>query len=1097
MHIHVTCPECGTPYQLRDETVGKRFICTNRTCRRTFTVMPAEDGPAQEFDWRVAPPPVQASNGAAARKPIDGVPPATPAQTRSSAPAIESTPRGGRRTVVLLAALVVALIGGGAWIAIRKVTQSEGALRAAADRDYADGSFRAAAKKYDELAARFGRGDRGEEYRFLAELATVRDLATRTPPDPEPALESASAFVQKHARDANLKARRDDLGRAIAAIAAELASQAQAAAQSDLDRAASLVERGRSALGLAERFPSAGFDAPAQAARLEAAAAAISAARNRKSHIDEIVALLKKPSPDLDAARALIRRHRLGDDAAVRSALSEAEQRARNIPYDVLNRPAAATGPPDGPPSLLLEPDAGGAATASGDVVLAVTRGIVFALDGRTGRRLWAARSGLDSSGLPVRVPARGDGGELVLVVSADPPGLTARDVRTGAVRWHQPLDAPLLGRPVLAGARLFATTAGPDGQVYDFDSRDGLLRGRFRAGQALAAGGAFAAATGRFYVPAHGEYVYVFNVAPPAEVAGPAGPAVPVCEGLLPTGHAPGALRGEPIVVSSDDGVDVPRYLVLGETDGLDAMRLRAFRLLDKPTTPGPTADVRLTGWSWFAPYQDSEKLALVTDAGVLGLIGIHQKNNVDPPIFPLLGRDAPPVTTPQAPARAELVHAEENGFWALVGGRLQHWRLGLDRRVGPKLTPAWRSSVALGSPIHASQISRDRKTHFLVTQTDVPAGHWATAVDARTGRLIWQRPLGLTCQGDPAPLGGGVLAMDPSGAAYWFSSNPSAPFTPDGFRVIPPLSEIVGRAQLLSDAAADRAWVLAARPDGNGAIQLAVTAMTGNREQRQRLVTLPAKPAGTAAIGGDALVLPLADGSLGRIPLDGHSQRVIGPNWRGLGARPDTLGHVLHWKDDDFLVSDGGRRIVRLHWSAGGPYAMISDRAIELPARLRGAPVRWPDASAALVADAGGSVHLIRGEQPGIVRSWSFGSAAEPITAGPWVVGGLGLVVVGGKRLVAFEAERETPAWIFQTPGDGILFAPALVDDRLIVADQSGVFLALDRATGRALGPGYRYPAEAASAAAPIGFGPGRFFAPMTDGAALVLAIGDLMGR
>src|SRR5262249_55998666 len=119
-------------------------------------------------------------------------------------------------------------------------------------------------------------------------------------------------------------------------------------------------------------------------------------------------------------------------------------------------------------------------------------------------------------------------------------------------------------------------------------------------------------------------------------------------------TGHAPGALRGEPIVVSGTEGITVPRYLVLGEADGLGAMRLRAFRLLTDPTAVASPAEVRLPGWPWFPPYHDPEKLALVTDAGVLGLFGIHQTGTADPPLFPLLGAHLPPAhPSPRPPPR------------------------------------------------------------------------------------------------------------------------------------------------------------------------------------------------------------------------------------------------------------------------------------------------------------------------------------------------------------------------------------------------------------------------------------------------------------
>lgn len=1120
MPIVAYCPECRSRYELHDNLLGKRIRCPDSSCGQFFTVSaagekPSEveaptESPVEEADWRSAPPPVQTTNGAkrkrskSERYPVaepapQPVPSPIPKPASSPVARFQDGPprRRGGWAVAFLVAFVGVLIGGGSWLFIHKLAQSEEALRTEAEREYSSGSYRSAARKYEELGTKFGRSQRAGEYRFYGELAAVRDAASRTPPEPQAGLDAATAFVQKYGRDPLLKNSRDDLAASAAAIVNEFVAQAQAAAasESEVDKAAALIERSRTAAALAERFPTRGINVAKLTTRIETAAATLNATRSRKTNVERVVALLKPPRPNLDAARNLIRQHRIGDDPAVRAALADAEKVAREVRYEPLQRPALTALSATEPSSVLLEPDAGGAATASGEVVFAVSRGLLYALDARNGRRLWAARVGPDSNGLPIRMGARGDDGEFVVIAGADPPSLTARDVRTGAVRWHQPLEAPLLGRPVLAGGQMFATTAGPAGIVYHLNPSDGLLRGRFATGQALAAGAAADAATGRLYVPAHGEYVYVFNMAPTSQVAGPAGEAVPLCEGLLPTGHAPGALRGEPIVVSSDDGVEVPRYLVLGETDGLDAMKLRAFRLLDKATVPGPTAEVRLSGWSWFAPYQDAEKMALVTDNGVLGLIGIQQKNNADPPIFPLLGRDAPPVATPSSPARSELVHAEEYGFWALVAGRLQHWRLGLDRRVGPKLTPTWRSSLALGSPVHASQVSRDRATLFLVTQTDSPTGHWVTAVDARTGRLVWQRPLGLTCLGDPIALGAGVVALDPAGSAYWFTSAAGGPFTPDGLRAIQPAHDLAARPQMLRQPDGESVIVLACRPEA-GTFQLTMTTIEANREQRTRSISLPASLGGTAGVGPTSVIVPLADGSLARIPRVGDGPREIGPNWRALGSRADSIGHVTHWAGDTFLVNDGGRRLVLLHWPAGSQYALATEKAVELPARIVGAPALWAE-NAAAVADASGAVHLIRGAAPKIQRTWQVGSASEPVTAGPWIAGKNAFVVVGNARLVAIDPEKPDPIWSYTTDGNGLRHAPAWIDGRLIVADQSGTFVALDAATGAALGPAYRHPGETAAVAAPTPFGPGKFLAPLSDGSALVLPVSELLGR
>ena len=107
--------------------------------------------------------------------------------------------------------------------------------------------------------------------------------------------------------------------------------------------------------------------------------------------------------------------------------------------------------------------------------------------------------------------------------------------------------DDPQLHSHVVISAKV--QTA--DGRWWALDARTGRLRGRFETGRPLAAGAAFDAATGRLYVPAHGKYVYVFTYPLGADV-----PGAPRCEGLMATGHAPGALRGQPIVVSGEGSI-------------------------------------------------------------------------------------------------------------------------------------------------------------------------------------------------------------------------------------------------------------------------------------------------------------------------------------------------------------------------------------------------------------------------------------------------------------------------------------------------------------------------------------------------------------
>src|SRR5262249_54052577 len=125
---------------------------------------------------------------------------------------------------------------------------------------------------------------------------------------------------------------------------------------------------------------------------------------------------------------------------------------------------------------------------AAGDgVVFALARGMLYALAQKDGELLWATRVGIDTTTLPVRLPAGETTPEIALVLSSDTNVLTARDVRTGRVRWRHDLEAPCLGRPALIGNRAYVPTY--DGRVHEIEVVDGQLVGWYKVGQPLTVG--------------------------------------------------------------------------------------------------------------------------------------------------------------------------------------------------------------------------------------------------------------------------------------------------------------------------------------------------------------------------------------------------------------------------------------------------------------------------------------------------------------------------------------------------------------------------------------------------------------------------------
>src|SRR5262249_39154551 len=97
------------------------------------------------------------------------------------------------------------------------------------------------------------------------------------------------------------------------------------------------------------------------------------------------------------------------------------------VPESGALRPPRTPAPRDEFPSYYMAPLVGKAAIGSRraagaepDVVFALARGVLYALDASRGDVLWVRRVGVDTTLLPVRVPASLFGPELALILSSD-----------------------------------------------------------------------------------------------------------------------------------------------------------------------------------------------------------------------------------------------------------------------------------------------------------------------------------------------------------------------------------------------------------------------------------------------------------------------------------------------------------------------------------------------------------------------------------------------------------------------------------------------------------------------------------------------------
>jgi hypothetical protein len=963
---------------------------------------------------------------------------------------------------------------------------------------YNRGEFAEAGKRFRDLELDYPDSENQAFYHFMTGLCDLRDSTSQAHAveETKKAHNDLKDFLQAARADPQqqkfLERFRDDLGKMCLDLASNLTAEAQRKVgekRADVPFARGLVVEARQALGEADTFPLVG-NVKEEAGKLRTALADIETNADLYERTDKTIDLLKKLVHDESPYKAVAAvRDQLALESqglpdlpkndAVKRLLAEARRRHLEA---VVYTPAMAA--PPAPveddanllTNLLITPpveDGMQKALAREGVIFALARGVLYALEAKTGQPLWAARVGLKAR-LPVWLPRSGKGPALVLVASADRGLVTAREALTGKPHWRHHMPSPCLGKPLLVDGRIYVP--GYEGQIDELD-QGGRLLGSFQVGRYLTAGGARQPGTSLLYFPEDSFTVYVLDV------------ATKQCAGILYTEHPPESLHCEPVVLNSPDGKG-EGHLLLCQADGVDATTLRLFPLpITKPDTP-PAREIRLPGWVSNAPYQDGETLAVVTDTGLLKMFGLKQKGTRDPDLFPLFPEDR--TLRGDNPGAALIAHADGYEFWVLAEGTLHRLRKGFDRQTGPKLLDV-PPALDLGSPEHAGQTDAGGRTLFLTTRTPSGRSCQTAALDLRDGAVRWKRQLGLVPQVAPLGLGSRVLVPDRGGGLFLFDADE---IKGGGWAE-------AGQALIAPEATArdTGTFLLRSVPtkQGDAAFVLSLTGR-GTKVQLRRLdagrseldpvqeFNLADDLQGEPGVWADHLVLPLSNGILYRREAGEESVR-SGRRWRGDNADADARGYVVPVGATDFLATDGGPGLQYIDWPEGQMGTRKRSAKVEL--RIVAPPAVLPRAEGnelqVLVADAGETLTLLRGDALDKVRTWPLGG---PVTAGPFVRGGAAGCVVEKNRLVWVEPGRKEVAWKYEAPA-AVVGEPHLIEGLLVVADQSGRVVGLDPKTGRPAGLPFVFSAHVSATAAPLPFGAGRVFVPVSDGTAAVLPL------
>jgi hypothetical protein len=786
----------------------------------------------------------------------------------------------------------------------------------------------------------------------------------------------------------------------------------------------------------------------------------------------------------------------------------------------------------------------GGAAPPAGaadDAVLALARGILYVFDAQ-GQLRWSRRLGIDSFRLPHVLRGNQWQTPALIAVSSEDQSLLALETGSpdpGGVRWRyrvgQDIAAPMTvarlredpNRPY----RDFGLLPTAGGEVHVLELFLGRRIGRFVVGQPLTVGGVHwrpekagpedpLRSNGLVFFPADRERIFALNpsvVFAKLDAAAAGGRQQAACRYVLFTHHPSGSLRGEPMVVG--------RYLVLSEAAELEHTSLRVLQVSDRDyrdLTAASERNTRLNGWAWFPPHGTPDRVALVTDAGDLGIFGFNLDNPKEN-MYHVVAEEsqlAPDLSFRDA-ARTLVVHGEEHLLWIMAGGKLQLYAIDV---IHQKIRPVWKNldpeQTVAGIPVHEAQVDRRRGTIYLTTMSPGGMTYGFSAVEAMTGSLRWQRQLGMSIQGDPLVWQNNVLLLDRGGQKL--TLRPSAePVFSDRPRMIQPgavdpLPEGMDENQILRLGEPPGPVHLVATDQQRS--KLAIRAIHPPKTETEdwsaqpwTVHPLPARETlcGRPCVLDDTLVVPClypvqGQVSLKMFPLNGAKPRGDVRQYTWTPTYPPSGDGVELFALDKnaILVVEGRRILTRLElgtkdgvtqWDKGVTERDPDGRVYHLRDPLVDRPV--VHASELVAFDAQGTCYRLDVSNPrreiAAPSATGLKLARAPVRRGDYL-----LAIDGENRILAFAAGQgplaTKPAWISEDPQRRrILGEPALVGDTLLVADNSCHIAGIGLRDGKERWKKVPLKVHVGPAAAAVPYGPNHMLIPLADGTLLVLPI------
>ena len=530
-----------------------------------------------------------------------------------------------------------------------------------------------------------------------------------------------------------------DLSELLPKIADGLATEAEQ--ESDPNRIATLVKETNQALALCNntKFIPTNFRDDVSLNQIKETLDRVEREQEQRGKLKVALDEIQQAIEDKDTAKAYAIHKQLlkdypgllGDKALAEKvrAISAAEQ---SVVEYVEESQAAETEDPTTPllAELALAARKGPASGVPGVVGVRVA-GTVYAIDTDTGKLLWREHAGRGGN-LPVVVYGDGD----FLIVDSDRHELMKRNAADGSLVWRLQFESPIVP-PVVVGERLLVTEQ--MGKIHLVEGETGLRNGYVSFDQKIPVAPAVNKKKTHAYVL--GEHSSLFTLRLDDFS----------CLGAHFVGHQRGSVVVPPVTALSK--------VAMVENAGRDTARLHIFATDNEGVVATEDTTKRLEGLVNTPVLVEGRRLVAFTSRGQISVYEVGSGSGKEA-LTKLAERDA---QSGRSVARFGLLL---DGFVWSAGKRLSKFSvLPTGKRLPPKDTDLDYRGDTFDYPL---QSIGGLVVHLRHAKRQ--AGSIVAAMEAKTGKALWETELGVPLAGSPVVdvSGPTISAVTASGSAY-----------------------------------------------------------------------------------------------------------------------------------------------------------------------------------------------------------------------------------------------------------------------------------------------------------------------------------------